>query len=59
MRVFDQNGPKNTFLPIWHFHIMPNIKVDISSFAMTHDVGVCRVGALNHPKMWFHYSSIK
>jgi len=37
---------------------MPNIKVDISSFAMTHDVGVCRVGALNHPKMWFHYSSI-
>jgi len=31
---FDQNGPKNTFLPIWQFYFMPNLKVDISGFAM-------------------------
>jgi len=51
MRVFTKMPPKSIFLPIWHFYIMPNIKVDISSFAMMHDVGVCKVGALSHPKM--------
>ena len=53
MRVFDKNGPKNTFLPTWHFHIMPNLKIDISNFVMTHDVGVCGVGKLNRPLFRF------
>jgi hypothetical protein len=55
--TFEKNCPKNTFLPTWQFYIMPNLKVDISSFAMMHDLGVCGVGTLSRPKMWFRRSS--
>jgi len=31
---FRPKWPNNTLLPLWQFYIMPNLKVDISSFAM-------------------------